>query len=101
MARNINHYINQDDRESFHIFFIFIFFSYLHSFIHHLLLYIAAPTDAAFLEEVSDIIHAAQLQNAIAKEKNKVLRIIGNSNEPRRQMYSRLVPSRHDWMKST
>ena len=62
------------------------------AFFHYsLLFFTAAPTDAAFLEEVSDIIHAAQLQNAIAKEKNKVLRIIGNSNEPRRQMYSRLV----------
>ena len=47
-----------------------------------------SSSSADFLEEVSDLIHAAQLQNAIAKEEDRVMRIIGNSNEPRRKIYS-------------
>ena len=45
--------------------------------------------ESAFLEEVTDIIEAAQLQNAITKEKNMISRIIGNSNQPRRPIFKR------------
>jgi len=45
-------------------------------------------SNSAFLEEVTDIIQAAQLQNAIAREREMVSNIIGNSNQPRRPILS-------------
>jgi hypothetical protein len=34
------------------------------------------------LEEVEDLINAAELENAITAEKQKFATIVGNSNEP-------------------